>query len=121
MKAYRDIDSYIAAYPKDVQTLLKKMRSTLKKAAPKAEEKISYGIPTLTFHGNLVHYGAFKTHIGFFPASSGVSAFKKELSKYKTSKGTIQFPLDKTLPLTLVTKITKFRVKENSAKASKRK
>jgi uncharacterized protein YdhG (YjbR/CyaY superfamily) len=116
MKKYKDIDSYIASYPKDVQALLKKMRATIKKAAPKAEEKISYGIPTFTLHGNLVHFGGFAKHIGFFPASSGVSHFKKELKGYKTSKGTIQFPLEKPLPLGLVTKIVKFRVKENSIK-----
>lgn len=121
MKAYKDIDTYIAAYSPKVQALLRKMHATLKKAAPKAEEKISYGIPTLTLNGNLVHFGAFKTHIGFFPGASGVAAFKKELKPYKTSKGTIQLPLDKPLPLALITKITKFRVKENSAKATKKK
>lgn len=119
MKNYKDIDSYIAAYPKDAQALLNVVRATIKKAAPKAEEKISYGIPTFTLNGNLVHFGAFKTHIGFFPGASGVASFKKELSIYKTSKGTIQLPLDKKLPLPLITKIVKFRVKENLEKSKK--
>ena len=113
MKTYKNIDSYIKDYPPQVQVLLRKMRATIKKAAPKAEEAMSYGIPTFTLRGNLVHFGGFKNHIGFFPTSSGVVAFRKELSAYKTSKGTIQFPLDTPLPLGLVTKIVKYRVKEN--------
>lgn len=117
MKQYTDISSYISEYPKEVQTLLRQMRATIKKAAPKAEEKIGYGIPTFTLHGNLVHFGGFKTHIGFFPGASGVASFKKELAGYKTSKGTIQFPLDKKLPLGLITRIVKFRVKENLQKS----
>ena len=113
MKTYKNIDSYIKDYPPQVQVLLRKMRATIKKAAPKAEEAMSYGIPTFTLRGNLVHFGGFKNHIGFFPTSSGVVAFRKELSAYKTSKGTIQFPFDTPLPLGLVTKIVKYRVKEN--------
>ena len=113
MKQSKDIDTYIASYPKDVQLLLLKMRATIKKAAPKAEEAISYGIPTYKLNGNLVHFGAFKDHVSFFPTSSGTIAFKKDISKYKVSKGTIQFPLDKPLPLGLITKIVRFRVKEN--------
>ncbi|HTH93009.1 MAG TPA: DUF1801 domain-containing protein [Candidatus Paceibacterota bacterium] len=115
MKAVATIDEYIALYPEEIQVLLKKMRQTIAKAAPKAEEAIRYGIPTYRLHNkNLVHFGAFKTHIGFFPTASGVKAFKKELAEYKCSKGTIQFPLDERLPLTLVTKITKFRVGERA-------
>lgn len=116
MKSYKDIDTYIANFPEDVQIALEKVRAAIKKAAPKAEEAISYGIPTFKLNGNLVHFGGFKKHIGFFPGSSGVAAFKKELSKYKTSKGTIQFPLESPVPLTLIQKITKFRVTENVAK-----
>lgn len=119
MKEYKDIKSYIAASPKETQSLLKQTYTTIKKAAPKAEEKISYGIPTFTLNGNLVHFGAFKTHIGFFPGPAGITAFKKELSSYKTSKGTIQFPLGEKLPLTLIAKIVKFRVKQNLAKKKK--
>lgn len=119
MKAYKDIDSYIANFPEDVQTTLEKVRSAIKKVAPKAEEAISYGIPTFKLNGNLVHFGGFKKHIGFFPGSSGVAAFKKELSLYKTSRGTIQFPLEKPIPLGLIQKITKFRVAENLVKTKK--
>lgn len=116
MKTTASVDNYIKAYPKEVQLLLKQMRTTIKKAAPKAEEKIGYGIPTFTLNGNLVHFGAFKSHIGFFPGPGGILAFKKELEAYKTSKGTIQFPFEKKLPLALVTKIVRLRVKQNVAK-----
>jgi uncharacterized protein YdhG (YjbR/CyaY superfamily) len=95
------------------------MRTTIKKAAPNAQEAISYGIPTYKLNGNLVHFGAFKDHISFFPTSSGTAAFKKEISKYKVSKGTIQFPLDKPVPFGLITKIVRFRVRENVKKVSK--
>ncbi|MBP7831757.1 MAG: DUF1801 domain-containing protein [Candidatus Pacebacteria bacterium] len=117
MKSYTTTPEYIASYPKEVQALLKKVRATIKKAAPKAEEKIGYGIPTFTLNGNLVHFGGFKTHIGFFPGPAGITAFEKDLAKYKTTKGTIQFPLDKPLPLGLIAKIVKFRVKQNTEKA----
>ncbi len=114
------IDTYIANYPKETQKLLKQLYATIKKAAPGAEEKISYGIPTFRLAGrNLVHFGGFKNHISFFPTSSGISEFKKELSGYKGAKGTVQFPLDKPLPLALITKIVKFRVKENLELAKK--
>jgi uncharacterized protein YdhG (YjbR/CyaY superfamily) len=119
MKKYRDIDTYITNHSKSVQPLLRKMRATIRKAAPKAQEAISYGIPTYRLNGNLVHFGAFKDHISFFPTSSGTAAFKKEISKYKISKGTIQFPFDKPLPLGLVTKIVRFRVRENLKKVSR--
>ncbi len=116
MKSYKTIDAYIDTFPGDVQERLLQIRQTIKKAAPKAEETIAYGIPTYTLNGNLVHFGGFKNHIGFFPTPSGIAAFKKELEKYKTSKGTIQFPLNKPLPSALITKIVKFRVKQNEAK-----
>lgn len=109
-------DKYISSFPKDVQKLLISMRQTIKKAAPNAEESIKYGIITYVLNGNLVHFGGFKKHIGFYPAPSGIKVFEKELSAYKNSKGSVQFPLDKPLPLSLITKIVKFRVKENLAK-----
>jgi uncharacterized protein YdhG (YjbR/CyaY superfamily) len=112
-----NIDEYIAAFPKDIQKLLKQMRTTIRKAAPKAEEKIGYGIPTFTLNGNLVHFAAAKNHIGFYPAPGGIEAFKKELSAYEGSKGTIKFPLDEPLPLALITKIVKFRVTQNLEKS----
>ena len=112
----KNIDEYIADFPKDVQKLLQQLRSTIKKAAPNAEEKIAYGIPTFTLNGNLVHFGGYKTHIGFYPAPSGLEAFKKELAPYVTGKGTAQFPLDKPLPLGLITEIVKFRVMKNLEK-----
>lgn len=117
---FETIDEYIAEFPADVQKKLKDIRATIKKAAPKAEEKISYAMPTFALHGNLVHFAAYKSHIGFYPAPSGISNFKEELSKYETSKGAIQFPLDKPIPLTLVSKIVKFRVAENLENAKRK-
>ncbi len=97
------------------------MRSTIAKAAPKADEAISYGMPTFKLQGNLVHFAGYKNHIGFYPAPSGIVNFAEDLKKYQTSKGAIQFPIDEKLPLALVTKIVKFRVKENLAKAAAKK
>lgn len=113
MQSYKTVDECIATYPSDVQKILQALRKTIQKAAPNATEKIAYGIPTFVYHGNLVHFAAYKNHIGFYPASSGVMEFKKELAPYETSKGTIKFPIDKPLPLGLITKIVRFRVKEN--------
>jgi uncharacterized protein YdhG (YjbR/CyaY superfamily) len=112
----KNIDEYIAGFPKDIQHLLQEMRTTIKKAAPKAEEAIKYAMPTFTFHGNLVHFAAFKNHIGFYPAPSGIEEFKKELAAYEGSKGAIRFPLDKKLPLPLIGRIVKFRVKRTLEK-----
>lgn len=109
----KNIDEYIASFPADVRKKLEEMRATIKKAAPEAEETISYAIPTFKLKGNLVHFAAFKNHIGFYPAPKGIEAFKKELSAYEGGKGTVQFPLDKPLPLALISKIVKFRVKDN--------
>lgn len=121
----KNIDDYITAFPKDTQTVLKKLRATIRKAAPKAEETINYQVPTFVLHGNLVHFAAFKNHIGFYPTPSGVEKFKEELSVYEGAKGSIKFPLDKPMPYALVTKIVKFRVKENlervAAKSKKKK
>lgn len=119
-KASRNIDDYIGDLPKDVQRILRKLRSTIKKAAPLAKETISYGIPTFTFHGYLVHFAAFKDHVSLFPTSSPMKAFKRDLSPYKVSRGTIQFPLKKPLPLTLVWRIVKFRVTENLARLKRK-
>ena len=111
-KTPKDIDDYVNRYPKGVQRLLTQMRLTIKKAAPQATEKISYGIPTFALDGNLVHFAAFKNHIGFYPTPSAITAFGKELSSYKCSKGALQFPLDEPLPLMLVSRMVKFRVEE---------
>jgi uncharacterized protein YdhG (YjbR/CyaY superfamily) len=117
MKNFKDIDSYIADYSAATQKLLKQLRTTIKKSVPKAEEKIVYGIPTFYLHGNLVHFGGSKNHIGFYPAPSAIVAFKKELKEYFTSKGAVQFPLDKPLPVKLITEMVRFRVKEAEEKA----
>ena len=114
------IDEYIAGFPPDVQAILQKIRATIRKAAPQAEETIKYQMPTFTLHGNLVHFAAFKNHIGFYPVPTGIEAFKRELSVYKGGKGSIQFPLDQPIPYGLISKIVKFRVKENLAKAEVR-
>jgi uncharacterized protein YdhG (YjbR/CyaY superfamily) len=110
----RNIDEYIAAFPKDVQEILQKIRMTIRKAAPDAQEAIKYQIPTFTLNGNLVHFAAYKNHIGFYPAPTAIEKFKKELSIYGSGKGTLKFPLDKPIPFDLITKIVKFRVKERS-------
>jgi len=115
-KAPKNIDDYIGDFPKKVQRVLRKLRSAIKKAAPLAKETISYRIPTFTLRGYLVHLAAFKDHVSLFPSSSPMKAFRGELSPYKVSRGTIQFPLDRPLPLTLVSRIVKFRVKENLAR-----
>src|SRR5258708_471620 len=116
MKHFKNIDDYIGDYPSNVQVLLQKMRQTIRKAAPQAEETISYGIPTFKLNGNLVHFGGFKDHISFFPTGAGVEAFKKELSQYSNAKGTVRFTLDQPIPYNLITKIVKFRVKQNMEK-----
>lgn len=116
MKNYKSIDEYILDFPPSTQEKLSQIRKVTHETAPDATEKISYGIPTFFLNGNLVHFAAFKNHIGFFPAPSGIDAFEKELSKYRTGKGTLQFPYDKDLPFDLIRKIVKFRVEENLQK-----
>ncbi len=116
MNNYKDIDAYIATYPKDVQILLEKMRETIHKAAPAAEEAIKYGIPTFVLNGNLVHFGGFKSHIGFYPAPQGIKEFEKELSAYEGAKGSIKFPLEQPIPWALVARIVKFRAEKNMEK-----
>ncbi len=119
MKKSSDIDNYIKNFPKDIQHILNKVRNTIKKAAPNADEVISYGIPTFRLNGNLVHFGGFKKHVGFFPAPSSIIKFKKELSKYKMSKGSVQFSFEEPIPFDLIYRITKFRVIENLKKTKK--
>ena len=119
-KPAKSFDDYMDRFPKDVQQRLQKMRLTVKKAAPKAKEKISYGIPSFTLNGMLVWFAAFKNHIGFYPRTSAIAAFKKELSAYKGAKGSVQFPFDKPLPLPLISRIVRFRVAENLSKDKKK-
>jgi uncharacterized protein YdhG (YjbR/CyaY superfamily) len=119
------IDEYIAKFPEEVQRILNELRAVIKESAPDAEERISYQMPTFALKGNLVHFAAYKNHIGFYPTPNGIQAFKKELSIYEGAKGSIKFPIDRPLPLELISKIVKFRVTENlknaKNKLSKRK
>lgn len=110
---FKSIDEYIAVFPEETRQLLQALRATIRAAAPGAEEKISYQMPAFYQNGNLVYFAAFKKHIGFYPTSSGIRAFKRELSTYESGKGSVQFPIDEPLPLKLITKIVKFRVAEN--------
>ena len=114
----KNIDDYIAGFPAEVQEILEKIRSTIRKAAPDAKETINYGIPIFTLNGNLVHFAGFKGHIGFYPTPSGIEKFKEELSVYEGAKGSVQFPLDKRMPFGLIRKIVKFRVQENLERAA---
>lgn len=118
---YQNIDDYINKAPQEVQQKLRELRAVIKAEVPEAEERIAYAMPTFSQNGNLVHFAAFKNHIGFFPAPSGIENFQEELAKYKTSKGTVQFPLDEDIPMDLVREIVRFRLKENLAKATKKK
>ncbi|MGW8316721.1 MAG: iron chaperone [Bacteroidales bacterium] len=110
---YKDIDGYIALFPKEVQQILQKMREEISRAAPEATEDIRYGIPTYRYRGNLVHFAAYDTHIGFYPTPSGIEAFKEELSKFELGKGTIRFPLDAPIPYDLVRKVVEYRMEES--------
>ena len=114
------IDHYIANFPKDTQLLLEQMRAIIKKAAPKATEVISYQMPAFKINGVVVWFAGYARHIGFYPSSSGIAAFKEELSGYKNSKGAVQFPLDKPLPIRLITKIVKYRVAEDLKRAKEK-
>ena len=113
---FTDINSYIASFPKETQKHLEELRAIIRKAAPEATETINYGMPTFILNGNLVHFAAFKNHIGFYPTPSGIETFKNELSGYEGAKGSVKFPIDKPIPFDVVTKIVKFRVKENLEK-----
>jgi uncharacterized protein YdhG (YjbR/CyaY superfamily) len=119
MKKPESVDAYIASFPAEVQTLLQQMRSAIKQAAPDAEEIISYGIPAFRFKGMLVWFAAHTNHIGLYPRGSGIEEFAVQLKGYKVSKGTIQFPLDRPVPLELIGKIVQFRVEENLRKGRK--
>jgi uncharacterized protein YdhG (YjbR/CyaY superfamily) len=110
---FKTIDDYIKSFPEDIQKILETVRQTIKKAAPEAEEAISYQMPTFKLNGNLVHFAAFKNHIGFYPTPSGTKEFKKEISVFRSGKGSIQFPIDKPMPLSLIKKIVEYRVKES--------
>lgn len=121
MEKVNSIDDYIKSFPPGIQKLLQQVRTSIQKAAPEAEETIKYAMPTFMLNGNLVHFAAFKNHIGLYPTPNGIEAFKKELSVYKGAKGSVQFPLDQPMPLELIGKIVKYRVAENMAKAKKKK
>ena len=111
------IDEYIATFPEEIQIILQELRATIKASAPDAVEKISYQMPTFALKGNLVHFAAWKNHIGFYPAPTGIQEFRRELSIYEGAKGSLKFPLEKPLPLELISRIVKFRVAENLKKA----
>jgi len=112
---FKTIDEYIQIYPEEVQKILKKIRQTIREAAPDALEAISYQMPTYKLKGkNLVHFASFKNHIGFYPTPSGITAFGKELSPYKQGKGSVQFPIDKPIPYELIREIVEFRVEEEN-------
>ena len=115
-KKFRTVDEYIAAYPKSVQIILEQLRQTIKEAAPHAEETISYQMPAFKQNGVLVWFAAFKNHISFFPKVSAIEAFENQLSSYQTRKGTIQFPINQPIPMSLIKEIVRFRVEENLAR-----
>ncbi len=117
---FTTIDEYIAGFPAEIQAILQQIRVTIRTAAPDAQETISYQMPTFTLHGNLVHFAAFKTHIGFYPTPSGTEQFQAALAPYKGGKGSVRFPLDQPIPYDLIAEIVRFRVAENLAKAAAR-
>jgi uncharacterized protein YdhG (YjbR/CyaY superfamily) len=121
MNTYETIDAYIADFPPHIQETLQKIRQVIRETAPQATEAIKYGMPTFVLHGNLVHFAAFKNHYGFYPTPSGIENFQEELSEYASSKGAIQFPMDKPVPYETIRKITLFRIQENEAKAAAKK
>jgi uncharacterized protein YdhG (YjbR/CyaY superfamily) len=120
-KRFETIDEYISSFPKPIQDVLEELRHVIREETPDAEEAMSYQIPTFKLNGNLVHFAAFKNHIGFYPTSSGIEAFKKELTPYEMSKGTVKFPLNKPIPMDLVRKIVRYRVRENVEKMQNKK
>lgn len=117
----QSVDEYIAQFPGEIQAIMQSIRKTIREAAPQAAEKISWQMPTFYLHGNLVHFAGHKNHLGFYPGDSGVAHFLEELKDFKTSKGAIQFPYNKPLPLELISRIVKFRVQENEARAAEKK
>lgn len=116
MNSVNDIDDYIDSFPKEINQKLKELRALIKKTAPKAEETISYGMPAYKLNGPIIYFAAFKNHIGIYPTASPIVAFKKELKKYKTSKGAIQIPIEEPIPKKLITDLIKFKIKENADK-----
>jgi uncharacterized protein YdhG (YjbR/CyaY superfamily) len=118
---FKTIDEYINMFPEDVQRILNQLRQTIRETAPEAAETINYQMPTFILNGNLVHFAAFKNHIGFYPTPTGIEAFKEELSAYKGAKGSVQFPIDQPLPLSLIRRIVEYRVKENSGRKPRKK
>jgi uncharacterized protein YdhG (YjbR/CyaY superfamily) len=120
MKTFTDINAYINQFPKEIQDILEEIRKTIHQAAPEAKEAIKYGMPTFVLNGNLVHFAAFKNHIGFYPAPTGIDAFINELEIYRTGKGTIQFPIGKPIPFDLISKVVKYRMEENLKKAKRK-
>lgn len=118
--AVTTVEDYIAGFPPTVQKILKQVRATVRKAAPEAVEAIKYGLPTLVQDGNLVHYGAFKAHLGFYALPSGNAAFRRELKSYRQGRGSLQFPFDQPVPYALIARIVAFRVQENASKATAR-
>jgi len=121
MQGFKTIDEYINMFPEDVRMILNELRQTVREAAPQAEETINYQMPTFTLNGNLVHFTAFKNHIGFYPTPTRIEMFKQELAPYKGAKGSVQFPIGQPLPLSLIRRIVEFRVKENAERKSKKK
>ena len=121
MNEYKDADEYISLFPPQVQLILQQLRQAIRDLVPEAEETISYGIPTFRLHGNLVHYAAYKNHIGFYPGAAGIEIFKDKLARYKLSKGTVQFPIDEPIPFDLIREIVLFRVNQNQLKAQAKK
>lgn len=120
MKTFTDINEYISAFPDEVKAVLEQIRETIQQAAPGAKEAIRYGMPTFVLNGNLVHFAAYKNHIGFYPAPSGIDEFIEELAVYRTGKGTIQFPVNQPIPFNLIKKVVEFRVKENLGKQKRK-
>lgn len=117
----RDIDAYIAGFPPEIRALLEEVRATIRAAAPDAREAISYQMPTFTLHGNLVHFAAFKEHIGFYPTPSGTEEFRAELAPYESGKGSVRFPLNRPIPFDLIRRIVEFRARESEAQAAAKK
>ena len=114
---FTNIDEYIALFPEEIKEILTNIRKLIKENAPEASEKISYQMPTFFLNGNLIHFAAFKNHIGLYPTPTGIDAFKEELSKYKGAKGSVQFPLNQPIPYDLIKRIVRYRVAESTTKA----
>lgn len=119
-REFRSIDEYINSFPPDVRQILEEFRTIIRENAPGAQETIRYGIPTFTLHGNLVHFGAYEQHIGFYPTPSAILAFEDELAPYAPAKGSVRFPLDEPIPFDLVRRMVRFRVEEHLALAKRK-